>query len=379
MSLMMHRVKKSFHKVTAPRADVLPSAEFLDYQQKLDAVKRNLTLLDSKITETNNTMTRQMIEQRSFSEKFAEGYPVALDETHAIAVEFKNEIGDVYDYFVRQTSPEVASHHRMQNELKAYLKEVAEVELMYRELTDARAETSRYQKKVDAIHTSRKHTDVKKTRNIQKLDAQREKLDRLTASVITAQRRTFAKAPMVHKLALCAFWVSYRTHMQVMMRSLEKTEAFATAHEEEMGNLNIATMQVDIPDDDEDVQVVRTPGPAEVAELTEGVQPIVPGISSTSEQARNQAGAAGAVGGVNLTRTQGAAPAGGLTKAAGTGVMASDDVVKPVAPGNAVPMENDPVVGSASSGEKPPIEGKIPSRTANTGRFSRVKETLVGR
>jgi hypothetical protein len=184
---------------------------------------------------------------------------------------------------------------------------------------------------------------------------------------------------MVHKLALCAYWVSYRTHMQVMMRSLEKTEAFAAAHEEEMGNLNITTMQIDIPDDDEDVQVVRTPGPAEVAELTEGVQPVVPGVSSTSEQARNQTGATAAADGVNLTQTQGAAPAGGLTKVGGAGAMASDEVVKPVVTGNAVPMESNTFVGSASSGEKPPIEGKIPSRTANTSRLARVKETLVGR
>lgn len=282
---MMHKVKKSFHKATAPREDVLPSAAFLEYQQKLDAVKRNITMLDVTMTETNNAMTRQMIEQRSFSEKFADGYPMTLDETHAVAVEFKQGIGEVYDYFVRHTSPEVASYHRMQNQIKAYLKEIAEVEDMYPALSEARSETSRYQKKVDDIHMSNKRNDVKKTRNIHKLDVQREKLEQQTSVVLAAQKRTFAKAPMVHKLGLCAFWVAYRTHMQVMARSLEKTETFTTAHEEEMRNLDVASLHVDISDEEsEEHTKLARPSQSEIAALTEGVKPVVPGASTTPQQ-----------------------------------------------------------------------------------------------
>jgi hypothetical protein len=212
----MHRVKGGFHKVKAPKADIRPSAVFLDYQQKVDATKRIITLLDRAMTETNNALTRQVIEQRSFSEKFADGYPIAHDETHATAVDFKNGINEVYDYYVRQTSPEVASYHRMQNQVKAYLKEITEVEGMYAALTEVRAETSRYQNKVDALHASKKQNCVKKTWNIHKLDAQREKLDWQSTAEIVAQKRAFAKAPIVHKLALCAYWIAYRTHMRVM-------------------------------------------------------------------------------------------------------------------------------------------------------------------
>jgi hypothetical protein len=284
MSAMMHKVKKSFHKATAPREDVVPSAAFLEYQQKLDAVKRNITMLDVTMTETNNAMTRQMIEQRSFSEKFADGYPMTLDETHAVAVEFKQGIGEVYDYFVRHTSPEVASYHRMQGQVKAYLKEIAEVEDMYPALSEARSETSRYQKKVDDIHMSNKRNDVKKTRNIHKLDVQREKLEQQTNVVLAAQKRTFAKAPMVHKLGLCAFWVAYRTHMQVMARSLEKTETFTVAHEEEMRNLDVASLHVDNSDEEPEVHTkLARPSQSEIAALTEGVKPVVPGASTTPQ------------------------------------------------------------------------------------------------
>jgi hypothetical protein len=121
---------------------------------------------------------------------------------------------------------------------------------MYPALTEARAEVSRYQKKVDGIFVNKEmkgkpHSDVKKTRNLEKLDAERERLEELTQAVVIAQKRTYAKAPLVHKLALCAYWVAYRTHLEIMTKSMEKTEAFASANEDEMFQLEVAKINTD--------------------------------------------------------------------------------------------------------------------------------------
>lgn len=244
---MFHALKKKRAQRTAAKRGVIPSAEFLDYKQRLEGVKRNMELVDTNLTEANANWSRYMIEQRSFSEKFVEGYPNSADDTHRIAGEFADGSRALYDYFVRYTTPEIAEYHRMHDQVKAYIAEINEVEAMYPGVLEARSETARYQDKVDSIETSKKESKTKKKfRNVQKMDNEREKYEELTCSVIVAQKKTYAKAPIVHKIGLCAYWLSNEIHVTMATKSLEKTAEFARTNTPELSRITVAAL--DIPE-----------------------------------------------------------------------------------------------------------------------------------
>jgi hypothetical protein len=137
---MLHAVKKTVAKAAAPSRGITPPAEFLDLKLQLVAVKRNITLVDKKMTEANRAWAVQMMEQRSFSERFAEGYPSSSDETAVIAGEFSQSSQALYDHFIRETDPSAQSYHKMQEQVRVYLAEIAEVEAMYPRLTEAKSE-----------------------------------------------------------------------------------------------------------------------------------------------------------------------------------------------------------------------------------------------
>lgn len=241
---MLHSVKKSVAKASASKRGIAPPAEFLDLKTRLDAVKRNITLVDKKMTEANKAWAKQMMEQRGFSERFAEGYPTTSDETSVIAGEFAESSQALYDHFVRETDPEAQNYMKMQEQVKIYLKEIAEVEAMYPKLTEAKSETARYQGKIDTLERSKKNDEAKKNRNLQKMDTEKEKYDELAKTVVIAQKKTLAKSATVHKLALCAYWSANAAHIQIQQESMQKTSEFARAHEDELAALDITSLDL---------------------------------------------------------------------------------------------------------------------------------------
>lgn len=243
---MFHAIKKKVAKHSASKRGVVPSAEFLDYKQRLETVKRNMELVDTKLTEANLGWSKRMIDQRSFSESFVEGYPNGTDETHAIAQEFAQGSRDLYDYFLRFTTPEMAEYHRLHDQVKVYIGELKALEETYPKVTEAKSESVRYQDKVDSLETSKKRNESKKVRNVQKLDNERERYEDLTRTVIAAQKKAFAKAPIVHKIGLCAYWLANDVHITIAMKSLERTADFARANASELSKINVAAL--DLPE-----------------------------------------------------------------------------------------------------------------------------------
>lgn len=241
---MLHAVKKTVAKASAPSRGVNPPAEFLDLKTQLAAVKRNITLVDKKMTDANKAWAQQMMEQRRFSERFAEGYPSTSDDTAVIASEFAESSQSLYDHFVRETDPAAQNYMKMQEQVQVYLKEIAEVEAMYPKLTEAKSETARYQGKIDTIERSKKNDEAKKNRNLQKMDSEKEKYDELAKTVVIAQKKTLAKSATVHKLALCAYWSSNAAHIQIQQESMQRTSDFARSHEDELAALDITSLDL---------------------------------------------------------------------------------------------------------------------------------------
>lgn len=243
---MLHGLKKRVTKVTNATA-ATPSAQFQDYQLRLEAVKRNLQVADKRLDDCSKHWLKHLFDQRSFSAGFVEGVADHDSETYSVAHEFAEGAQTRYDHFVRETSPEDASYNKMHNQVKAYLEEIAEVEAMYPKLIEAKSEASRYQGKIDSIEKAKKVDDLKKTRNLEKLDAQRESFSQLQREVTEAQKKTFAKADTVMRMALVAYWDMNSTHVAIMNQSLEKTQDYATSNAPEMCDIDISTLEISSP------------------------------------------------------------------------------------------------------------------------------------
>lgn len=241
---MLHSFKKKVAKATAPTRGINPGGEFLDYRNRLATLKKSLQYIDGRMDQALKTWATQMIEQRTFSERFSASYPISGDETDKIAKEFSEGSQAVYDYFIRNTSPDNAKYHKMHAQVRAYIKEISDVEALYPKLLQAKSEAERYQSKVDSIERSSKTDDLKKTRNLQKLDFEKQKLEQTTTEVLTAQKQTYAKAPIIYKTALCAYWSAHERHTLVMMKSMEKTSQFAKDTELQLENIDISQLSV---------------------------------------------------------------------------------------------------------------------------------------
>lgn len=279
---MLHTFKKKVAKATAPTRGVTPGSEFLDYQQRLATVKKNLMYTDTAMDNAVKNWTEQMIEQRSFSERFSEGYPISGDDTDRVAKEFAEGSQNLYDHFVRTTSPESASYYKMHMELKSYIKEIGAIEAMYSPLVEAKSESDRYQNKVDTLERAKKTNDLKKSRNLAKMDSEKQKLAQLTAEVVSSQKKTYAKAPIVYKAALCAYWSANETHIRIMMKSMEKTAEFARETEIELAGLDVSQLVIVEEEDDNSSTVGTTVGSvnADIAEFASSPQ--VPDSPPTS-------------------------------------------------------------------------------------------------
>lgn len=267
---MLHNFKKIFAKTTAPSRGINPGAEYLDYKDRLATIKKNLIYINKTMDDALRNWGVLMIEQRSFSQRFSEGYPISGDETDEHAKDFYAGSQTVYDHFLRNTSPETASYHRMHAQLKLFIKEISEVESLYGPLVEAKSESERYQAKVDSIDRSKRNNELKKARNLQKMDQEKLRLVEMTNQVVNAQKVTYAKAPVVYKAALCAYWSAHEKHTQVLMESMEKTSAFVRDSEVELAALDVSQLSPSV-DVDTNIDTDSLPATGHAMGLSESV------------------------------------------------------------------------------------------------------------
>lgn len=239
---MLHVIKKQIALLQEPIVNSVPNGEFADLKQRLSAIKNALKYTSSMMQSTNRIWIMQMQQQRQFSERFHEAYPSTHDDTYLIAKDFADGSQTLYDKFSRDGEKTNATYVHIHEELKKYVREIEDVEAEYSKLTGAKAETNRYQAKLDAMERSRNEPKrEKKQRNLQKMDTHREAYRALLKSVVQKQKHTYAKHPIMFKAALTGFWLNHEKHVTALIESLEKTANFAKGAEEQMRKLDIST------------------------------------------------------------------------------------------------------------------------------------------
>lgn len=243
---MLHAVKKQFALLKEPLVNV-PNGEFADLRQRLCAIKTALKYTSSMLTSSNRIWVLQMQQQRQFSERFYDSYPSSQDDTYIVAKQFAEGSQALYDKFTRHIRKEGEAYLHIHKQVTLYIREIEELESSYSELSANKAETNRYQSKLDAMERSRRPMDEsKKTRNLQKMDNHRESYRAMLKATIEKQKKIYAKHPIVFKAALTSYWISHEKHVTALVESLERTQTFAKASEAEMRELDITTYQPDI-------------------------------------------------------------------------------------------------------------------------------------
>lgn len=238
---MLHAVKRRVGLASAPLR-YSPNAEFADLRQRLSSIKVSLKYTSQMLDAANRQWIIQMQEQRRFSERFAEAYPTTNDDTYIVATQFANGSQSLYDKFTRETNPDITGYQKISQQVMLFIKEIELVEASYSRLAMARSEAERYQSKLDAMERSRRPIDsAKKSRNLQKMDTERELYKKLLTETIEAQKKTYAKYPIVFKAALTAYWLSHEKHVNLLVQSLENTQEFAQRCEKDMMELDITT------------------------------------------------------------------------------------------------------------------------------------------
>lgn len=242
---MLHSLKKKSGSTSARARGVNPSAEFMQMKSKLSLTKRNLQLANQKMIDADRMWKQQLSAQRSFAEDFSEGFVGQDgDDTLEVLAEFNRGAQERYDHFVRSTAKEDETFAKMHEQLRVYIAEIEAVEARYPELVEAKSEVSRYQKKVDTIEMKKKTDDLKKERNLQKMDAEREKYSSLTSEIVAMQKATLAKSATAHNMAICSYWTAHEKHLAVLKSSMEKTQTWAAGVEDEMAAVDVATLDV---------------------------------------------------------------------------------------------------------------------------------------
>lgn len=241
---MLHVIKKQLALLQEPLVNTVPNGEFADLRQRLSAIKASLKYTSSMLSSTDRLWILQMQQQRQFSERFHESYPSTHDDTYVIAKEFAEGSQALYDKFTRDGAKTSATYAHIFHQIITYIREIEEVESEYSKLTAAKAETNRYQSKLDAMERSRKPVRVeKKQRNLQKMDTQREMYRVLLKTIVEKQKHIYGKHPIVFKASLTAFWLNHERHVTALVESLDKTARFAKDSEEEMKKLDITKYQ----------------------------------------------------------------------------------------------------------------------------------------
>lgn len=237
---MFHAVKRKVALAQQPIKSA-PNAEFADLKQRLQSIKQSLKYASSMLDNANRNWILQMQQQRNFSDRFYESYPTPNDELYLVSQQFAFASQQLYNKFTRETSEEVVAYQSIHKQVSLYIREIEQVESMYAKLTAAKSEAIRYQSKLDSMERSRRQTDeTKKARNLQKMDNEKEVYRKLLASTIAAQKKTYAKHPIVYKAALTSYWLSHEKHVKLLVKSLEATQKFAEEAQEEMKDLDIA-------------------------------------------------------------------------------------------------------------------------------------------
>lgn len=240
---MLHAVKK---KVALVATNTNAPAEFLDYKHRLESVKKNISHALTRMDDCNRHWMKGVADQRSFSDTFVHGYPNSQDETHAVAVKFAQEARDRHDHFARYNTPEQARYNRMIQQIRGYVDEIDSVEAMYPSLLEAKSEADRYQSKLDSMEHKRV-SDEKVSRNIIKHDNEHDRYVALASEVVEAQKQAYAKATIVHKMMLLAYWQANMHHVGIVNKSLEGTADWVHSSEEEMLSMDLAHINVESP------------------------------------------------------------------------------------------------------------------------------------
>lgn len=237
---MLHAVKRKVARVQQPLKSA-PNAEFADLKQRLSSIKCSLKYTSAKLSAANRHWVILMQDQRQFSERFHESYPTTTDDTYHVAKQFAEGSQLLYDRFTRETEDDVTAYNDIHKQVILFIKEIETVEAMYPKLADAKSESVRYQAKLDSMERSKRQADeVKKARNLQKMDSERDLYKKLLAETVKAQKETYLKHPIVFKAALTSYWLSHEKHVTLLVQSLEKTQEFAKNAEQEMRELDIA-------------------------------------------------------------------------------------------------------------------------------------------
>lgn len=240
----MHSLKKMVVKHAKPTG-AEPSAEFQSYKLRLEAVSKNLTMADKRMDEAKAHWLKHVMDQRAFSGGYVEGIADSTSETYEVAQEFAEGSNARYDHFVRETNPADAPYNMMHEQLKEYLLEIKEVEKMYKKLADAKSEAGRYQSKIDGMEKAAKTDDIRKERNLEKLDTEKENFLAVQREVTNAQKAVYAKSDAAQKMALVAYWQMNAEHVKVMQASLERTEEYCAENYDELAGMNLLTLEAD--------------------------------------------------------------------------------------------------------------------------------------
>lgn len=252
---MFHAIKKNFAKARAPSKGINPGGEFLDFQARLSMIKNNLQYIDDKMEESLKLWNEQMIEQRGFAEKFANGYPIRGDETDDAVREFAHGSHMVYEHFLRGPGAGHDAHRNMRRQVREYIEEINEVELTYTQLEFATSETERYQEKIDKMDRKGQKEGPKWSRNLEKLDHSKLMLESEARVVVAAQKKCYSKAPMLYKAALCAYWTVHIAYQDLIAEKMEKTTQFVKHAGEDLGWLAAAQLQEMFEDVSEPEQI----------------------------------------------------------------------------------------------------------------------------
>lgn len=232
---MFHSIKKNFAKARAPAKGINPGGEYLDYQSRLKMIRENLEYIDEKMENSLRLWNEKVIEQRFFSEKIANGYPIRGDEIDEVMKEFAHGSQMVYEHFLRGPGAGHDGHRTMRRQMSEYIEEIEEVEGSYRQLEFAMSEMERYQMKIDRMDKKGLKEGARWTRNLEKLDHCKLMLESEMRVVVAAQKRCYSRAPRMYKAALCAYWTVHVGYQELMAEKMEKTTMFVKQAAQDVG------------------------------------------------------------------------------------------------------------------------------------------------
>lgn len=242
---MLHHLKRTAGRAQQPLKGPA-NAEYMDLRQRLSTIKSALVYTSQMLDYSNKGWVMQMQAQRTFSERFVESYPVPGEEMHVIAEQFAAGSQKLYDHFIRKASPDMKAIQHIHHQVTIYIREIDSVESYHSRLIAAKSEADRYQSKIDAMERKgRAGDDEKKTRNLMKMDVEKGNYKKLLNEVVTLQKKTYAKYPVVFKAALVSYWLSHEKHVTMLVESLRETQAFAKEAEAEMAGLDIKKLALE--------------------------------------------------------------------------------------------------------------------------------------